>query len=714
VPLIGLDTSLQYVKGVGPRKAESLAAKGYRTVEDLLFHLPFRYEDRSRFAAIDSVRPGSRVTISGKVLSAVLRRTRKPGFTIFEAVVDDGTAGLNMVWFNQPYLRDVIKAGREVILYGEVGFSRYRGRVLQMENPQYEVRAGEDDDPIHTGRMVPIYQRLGDLSPRMVRTIMHNILSALPGKIPDPLPPSLAEARGMMARGAALRAVHFPPEEADLEEYHARSSDAHRRLIFEEFFLLQLALGIRRQGIEREVRALPHRTTPETRRKLAAVLPFHLTAAQKRAFKEIVDDLTSPHPMNRLLQGDVGSGKTIVALLAMVLAVENGRQAALMAPTEILAEQHYRGISRQLEKAGYEVRLMTGAMTAADRRPLLRGIQEGRVQILVGTHALIQEAVVFKSLGLVVIDEQHRFGVVQRAALRGKGPQGVSPDVLVMTATPIPRSLALTVYGDLDFSVIDELPPGRRAIRTHLRPESTRARIYEFIRAEAGKGRQAYIVLPLVEESEKSDLRAAVAMASELSRKSFRDLEVGLVHGRMKPEERDETMKRFAAGEIDVLVSTTVIEVGIDVPNATVMVVEHAERFGLSQLHQLRGRVGRGAHASHCILVHGEDLTEEAARRLKVMEESSDGFHIAEKDLEFRGPGEFLGTRQSGLPEIRIGNIIRDHALLEEARREAHRILEEVRAEAGRGAGAAASRHRPLLDHMKRQWGDRIGLMDVG
>ena len=710
MPPLTLETSLQYVKGVGPRKAESLALKGYRTVEDLLFHLPFRYEDRSNFATIDSLRPGSRATISGRVISSVLKRTRKPGFTIFEAVVDDGTGGLALVWFNQPYLRDIIKTGRDVILYGEVGISRYRARVAQMENPQYEIVADDGAEAIHTGRVVPIYQRLADLSPRMVRTIMHNILAALPDKIPDPLPPSLAQGRGLMPRGTAIRAVHFPGEGADLDAYQARTSEGHRRLIFEEFFLLQLALGLRRQGMEQEQRAVAYQTTVAIREKLRSVLPFHLTEAQKRVFKEIVGDLTSPRPMNRLLQGDVGSGKTIVALLAMLLAVENGRQSALMAPTEILAEQHYRGIARLLEKARYRVQLLTGTMTAAARRPVLRSIEEGYVQILIGTHALIQEKVTFKDLGLVVIDEQHRFGVVQRAALRGKGKGGVSPDVLVMTATPIPRSLALTIYGDLDLSVIDELPPGRRAIKTHLRPESGRARIYDFIRAEAAQGRQAYVVLPLVEESEKSDLRAAVAMAAELQKKTLRDLRVGLVHGRMKPEERDKTMKGFAAGEIDVLVSTTVIEVGIDVPNATVMVVEHAERFGLSQLHQLRGRVGRGAHASHCILVHGEDLSSEAGRRLAVMKESSDGFHIAEKDLEFRGPGEFLGTRQSGLPEIRIGNIIRDQALLEEARREAAAILEEIRA----GSSATVTRHRPLLEHMRRQWGERIGLMDVG
>jgi ATP-dependent DNA helicase RecG len=383
-----------------------------------------------------------------------------------------------------------------------------------------------------------------------------------------------------------------------------------------------------------------------------------------------------------------------------------------MAPTEILAEQHQRGIAALLGRGPgrYRAQLLTGAMTAAERRPVLRAIENGYVQIVIGTHALIQESVRFRDLGLVVIDEQHRFGVAQRQTLRGKGRGGVSPDVLVMTATPIPRSLALTLYGDLDLSVIDELPPGRRPIATHLRPEGNRPRIYEFLHAEAKKGRQAYIVLPLVEETEKSDLRAAVDLAAELSRGPLRDLDVGLVHGRMKPDERDDQMRRFAAGDIDVLVATTVIEVGIDVPNASVMVVEHAERFGLSQLHQLRGRVGRGPHASHCILVHADRLSDEAAQRLAVMRDHADGFAIAEKDLELRGPGEFMGTRQSGLPEIRVGNIIRDHAVLESARTEALAVLESMELP----AGAVRADHQALLDHMRRQWGDRIGLMDVG
>ncbi len=710
MPPMNLDTSLQYVKGVGPRKAQRLAEKGFHRVEDLLFYLPFRYEDRSRFETISSLRPGSRATISGRILSSALRRTRKRGFTIFEAVVDDETAGISLIWFNQPYLRDILKAGREVVLYGEATMSRYRVRSLTMENPQFEVISRDGTEAIHTGRIVPVYQRLGDLSPRMIRTILHNILEALPGLFPDPLPGSLLEGRGMMLRGDALRAVHFPPEDADLEAFQARASEAHRRLIFEEFFLLQLALGIRRHGMERERRQLAYKTSPEIREKLIRVLPFPLTGAQRRAFKEIVGDLTSARPMNRLLQGDVGSGKTIVALLAMLLAVENGWQAALMAPTEILAEQHCRGIASVLKDQRYRVQLLTGAMTPLERRPVLRGIEGGYVQIIVGTHALIQEAVAFRSLGLVIIDEQHRFGVVQRASLREKGQSGVAPDVLVMTATPIPRSLALTLYGDLDVSVIDEMPPGRQPVRTHLRSEEARPRVYDFVRGQVREGRQAYIVLPLVEESEKSDLRAAVKMAEELSGGVFRDLRVGLIHGRMKPEERDETMRRFMAKEIDVLVSTTVIEVGIDVANATIMVVEHAERFGLSQLHQLRGRVGRGPHASHCILVHGESLSEEARSRLAVLEESADGFRISEKDLEMRGPGEFMGTRQSGLPEIRVGNIIRDLALLEEARGEAAAILEEIRAH----PEAAPGRHRALLDHMRRQWGERIGLMDIG
>jgi len=578
-----------------------------------------------------------------------------------------------------------------------------------MENPQYEVLSRGEDESVHTGRVVPIYQRVADLSPRMVRTVMHNVFKALPGPLPEPLPSAMMERRGLMPRLEALRMVHFPPEEADLDQYQSRGSEAHRRLIFEEFFLLQLALGMRRESRLRSSRA-PFDTSPEIRGKLQSILPFHLTSAQKRAFREIVEDMTAGSPMNRLLQGDVGSGKTIVALLAMLLSVENGRQAALMAPTELLAEQHFRVMSRLLSGHSYRLHLLTGTLTAAQRRPLLRGLEDGYIQMLVGTHALIQGGVVFKDLGLVVIDEQHRFGVAQRAALRGKGDSGAGPDVLVMTATPIPRSLALTVYGDLDLSVIDELPPGRKPIRTHVRPESSRARILDFLRRQVAEGRQVYVVLPLVEESEKSDLKAAVEMARELREGALAGLPIGLVHGRMKPEERDDVMRRFASGEISVLVSTTVIEVGIDVPNATTMLVEHAERFGLSQLHQLRGRVGRGEHESHCILVHSDEITDEAARRLEVMKESSDGFTISEKDLEIRGPGEFLGTRQSGLPEIRIGNIIRDFAVLEDARKEAAGVLERLRS----ARGEADPELEELTRHMGRHWGARIDLMDIG
>ncbi|MFQ5701605.1 MAG: ATP-dependent DNA helicase RecG [Acidobacteriota bacterium] len=709
VPPLTLDTPLQYVKGVGPRKAEKLSAKGYERVEDLLFHLPFRYEDRGHFTPVVSLAPCQRVTLSGTIASAVLRRTRKRGFTIFEIVVADETAAVSAIWFNQPYLRDILKAGRHVVLHGETRLSRYRGHALQLENPQYELLTADGSEGIHTGRIVPIYQRLADLSTRMIRVIIHNILTALPETVPDPVPADIRDSEGLIPRAEALRAVHFPPEGSNLEEYQTAASPGHRRLIFEEFFLLQLGLGLRRLRQERQKRE-PYTTSPAIRKKLRGVLPFRLTAAQRRAFSQIVDDLTGPRPMNRLLQGDVGSGKTIVALLAMLLAVENGLQAALMAPTEVLAEQHFRGISRLLEKTSYRVHLLTGAMTPAERRPVLRGVDGGYVHILIGTHALIQGGVVFRDLGLVVIDEQHRFGVVQRAALRDKAQSGAGPDVLVMTATPIPRSLALTIYGDLDLSVIDELPPGRREIKTYLRGEDSRARIYDFVLAEVARGRQAYIVLPLVEDSERSDLRAAVRVAEELSRGVFRDLRTGLVHGRLKPQERDDVMRRFLAGEVDVLVATTIIEVGIDVPNATIMVVEHAERFGLSQLHQLRGRVGRGAHSSHCILVHGENLSEEASRRLQVMEESSDGFFIAEKDLELRGPGEFLGTRQSGLPEIRIGNIVRDLSLLQRARSRASAIVEEIRAAPAEGI----RRHRALIEHMKRQWGERIVLIDVG
>ncbi len=705
--MLDLSSPLRYVKGIGPRRAEALEGAGLRTVEDLLFHLPFRYEDRGNFLPIAALLPGVKGTIRARVVGAALRRTRARGFTIFEMTVEDKSGSIRAVFFNQPYLRTLFTPGREVILHGEAGIARYGRRALVLQSPQFEVLAAEDDEAIHTGRVVPIYPRLPDLSSRAIRRIVHALLLALPATLPDPLPAAAARARGYPARREAFAAAHFPPEGADPVEFPGGRTPALSRLIFEEFFFLQLGFALARRESDAQLRAQRLRVDDALRDRLRSVLPFALTAAQRKALQEIARDLMSGRPMNRLLQGDVGCGKTVVALLAALLVVENGYQAAFMAPTEILAEQHHRSFQRMLRGKGYAVGLLTSGVQGAARRQVLAGLRSGALPILVGTHALTEDEVRFKALRLVVIDEQHRFGVAQRARLRGKPGDGHPADVLVMTATPIPRSLALTVYGDLDLSVIDSLPPGRRPVRTVLRGEESRPRVYEFLKAQVAAGRQVYIVYPLVEESETSDLKAAVAMADRLRRQAFPGLAVGLLHGRLRSEEREAVMGDFAAGRTPILVATTVIEVGIDVPNASVMVIEQAERFGLSQLHQLRGRVGRGPHDSYCILMAAPEITEDARKRLEVMCETNDGFLIARRDLEMRGPGEFLGTRQSGIPDLRVGDILRDHDILEDARREAFACAEGLK-------GGTTDESPALLAHLERRWSGRLGLIRVG
>ncbi|HEU4403131.1 MAG TPA: ATP-dependent DNA helicase RecG [Candidatus Polarisedimenticolia bacterium] len=701
--MIELGTPLRYVKGIGPRRAEELEPLGLRTVEDLLLHLPFRYEDRSRFLPIASLVPGLKATVRGRVVTSSLRRTRIRGFSIFEALVEDQSGAIRVLFFNQPYLRTLLAPGREVILYGEATPARHGRRGFVLQSPQVEVLADDDQEAIHTGRVVPIHPRLPGLSPRTIRRLIHTLLAALPETLPDPLPAGLSAARGFPSRRAALAGAHFPPGDGDPADWSGFRTPAHRRLIFEEFFFLQLGFALARRGSETRRRAgAPLRADDAIRERLRAALPFRLTGAQRRVLKEIAADLMSERPMNRLLQGDVGCGKTVVALMAALLAIENGHQAVFMAPTEILAEQHHRSFRRSLEGRGYLVGLLTAGVTGSARRQVLQGARTGAIPLLVGTHALLEEEVAFKSLRLAVIDEQHRFGVAQRARLRDKGKE---IDVLVMTATPIPRSLALTLYGDLDLSVIDELPPGRRPVKTVLRGEEKRADVYRFLRAQVAEERQVYVVYPLIEESEQKEVKAAAAMAEKLRRDVFPDLRVGLLHGRLKGEERERVMTDFAAGRTPILVATTVIEVGIDVPNATVMVIEQAERFGLSQLHQLRGRVGRAGHESFCILMAGEGATEEAHRRLEVMCGTNDGFVIARRDLEMRGPGEFLGTRQSGIPDLRVGDILRDHDILEDARKEAFAVAAALPAE---------PREHDLVRHLRRRWAGRLGMIQVG
>ena len=697
-----LQTPLQYVKGVGPKRAADLQRVGLATIEDLLFRFPLRYEDRGRLQPISSLKAGQEVAIAGRIQSSRLRTTRRPGFKIFEALVGDASGSIVAIWMNQSFLKDILRRDVHVVLFGTV--EARPG--LQILNPDYEV-IGEDGEPtepddaqtIHTGRIVPVYEKAGAMTPKMQRRLVFDVVSRLPDGLADPFPEDVRRRMNLPDRRAALADAHFPPPETPLDQLNGFRTPAQVRLIFEEFFLFQLGLMVRKRAAVRESKPRAIQVDDRIRESARSILPFKLTAGQRSALKELVEDMQRSTPMNRLLQGDVGAGKTIVALLAALVAMENGLQVAFMAPTEILAEQHFLSLRKFLEKSRFRVELITGATTGLRRRDLLARLAGGDINLVVGTHALVQGAVHFQCLGLAIIDEQHRFGVVQRATLRAKG---LLPDVLVMTATPIPRTLALTVYGDLDVSVIRDMPPGRRAIRTVVRPESRREDVYELVRSQLEEGRQAYVVYPLVEESEKVDLKAATAMADTLAQDVFPAYRVALLHGKMKQDAKDRVMRAFAAQEIHLLVSTTVIEVGIDVPNAAVMVIEHAERFGLSQLHQLRGRVGRGAHQSHCILLYQYPISKQGKARLEALAATADGFEIAERDLQLRGPGDFFGTRQSGLPTLRTGDLLRDHSLMEQARDEAARFLDQQALTA------------PLVERMKAAWPGRFGLMDIG
>ena len=665
-----LQSPVQFVKGVGPQRAEGLVKAGVRTAEDLLLHLPMRYEDRSSFVRIADLLPGMRVSVAGEVVIAGLRRARR--VTILEIRLDDGSGRLKAVFFNQPYLKDVLTRGRRVVLFGLVEKDSLGSRQLAMRSPQHELLEGEPGAGVHTGRVVPVYEKLGPLTVKPLRRVLSQLAAQVPEDLEDPLPEELRLRLDVIGRGEALRRVHLPGAGDGLEELNRFRSPAHLRLILEELLLFQLGLARRRAGLREARKRQAFEVTDAVREAVKRILPFPLTGAQRRVLREIASDLASPHPMNRLVQGDVGSGKTLVALLSMVVVLENGHQAAFMAPTEILAEQHFLTFKRLLRRCSYRVELLSSAVKGAARREALARIASGEAQVVIGTHALIQEAVRFKALGLAVVDEQHRFGVLQREDLRKKG---YDADVLVMTATPIPRTLALTAYGDLDVSVVDEKPPGRTRIRTLLRPAAQRRDVLELVRGELAQGRQAYVVYPLVEESEKlEDVKAATEAAGEWAT-ALPGVSVGLLHGRLKSAEKEEVMARFSGGELQLLVATTVIEVGVDVPNASVMVIEHAERFGLAQLHQLRGRVGRGAASSVCVLLAHGRLSEVARSRLDVMVETEDGFLIAERDLEIRGPGDFFGTRQWGIPALRVANLVRDRALLERAREEAWRLV---------------------------------------
>ncbi|HTS75967.1 MAG TPA: ATP-dependent DNA helicase RecG [Bryobacteraceae bacterium] len=696
-----LATPLMYVKGIGPARAAMLESKGLKTVEDLLLYAPFRYEDRSNVKTIRDLAPGEMATVIAEVRSARVSNLRRRNLGLFTATFADSSHSLlNGKWFHGAYLADVFHPGQKVALFGKVEFDSYSG-ALAMMHPEYEILSGDDegDASLHTGRIVPIYEAASKVTTRIFRTLLHRILESS-GPLPDALPAHLVSRMKLPDRWSALRGLHFPAPDSDLRLLNSFRSPAQFRLIFEEFFWLECGLELKRAKA-RVYPGIAFALTDRVRDRVKKMLPFKPTGAQKRVLGEIARDMAEPHPMYRLLQGDVGSGKTLVAAESAIIAIENGYQVALLAPTEILATQHYFYFKRLFQKLDYVTILLTGSTTARDKMQLKKLIAAGLAHVVVGTHAILEPDVEFKKLGLAVIDEQHRFGVEQRQALVEKGGH---IDVLVMTATPIPRTLALTVYGDLDVSVIDELPPGRKPIVTRHVAEDRVEQVYSFLKTQIDAGRQAYVVYPVIEESETQAMKAAQKMHEHLSTVVFPGTPVGLLHGRLATDEKEAAMEKFQRGGTKILVSTTVIEVGVDVPNATVMLIEQAERFGLAQLHQLRGRVGRGAEQSYCILVTGK-LNDAGRERIRTLVESNDGFYIAEMDMKLRGPGEFFGTRQSGLPELQIGNILRDGDILEIARNEA----------------ASFVANPPSPDELKRavefirdHWQRRYGLVQVG
>ena len=754
-----------YVRGVGPKVAEMLAPKDILTAEDLLYHLPFRYEDRQNPRSLDELKVGEMASVIAEVRGSALLRTRKA--PIFELTVGQGRLAMKCIWFNGTYLEGKFHAGQTVAVFGKVEPSRSSSN-LKMIQPQFEILPDASDDAetrlLEVGRITPVYESLGGarLASRWQRKTIFNLLEGVRGAVPECLPREMLVRLDLPDRETALREVHFPLEGTPFAQLQASATAAHRRLIFEELFFLELGLELKRRRMRERV-GIGFATNDKVREAIREVLPFHPTTAQKRALGEIVADLRSPSPMRRLLQGDVGSGKTIVALQAMLVALENGYQAALMAPTEILATQHYLAARKLLERSSrrYRIVLLTGSLDEDRKRHTRALINNGEAQLVIGTHALIEEKVEFDRLGLVVVDEQHRFGVLQRFKLMKK-PNQAEPDVLVMTATPIPRTLALSLYGDLDLSVLDELPPGRTPIATRRVPAERSQEVWDFVRKQVGKGRQAYIVYPVIEGSKddqpeldfshddaeaalepppppvrksvrkgktadlfpkaaqeanpaaKSGLKSAVEMHETLRTGPLAGLRLALLHGRLDADEKEIVMRRFQRGEIDVLVATTVIEVGVDVPNATVMVVEHAERFGLAQLHQLRGRVGRGAAKSFCILMTGPRVSPLAEERLNAMVRTQDGFELAELDLTMRGPGEFFGTRQAGLPDFRVANLLRDRKLLELAKMEAARFANAPAPDREAQSEITEAERARVWSRLKEAWQRRYGLVEAG
>jgi ATP-dependent DNA helicase RecG len=737
--MLDLSTPVQFVKGIGPRVAEVLAAKGIVTVDDLLHYLPFRYEDRLNPRTVAELRAGEMATVIAEVRNSGLFRTRR--MPIFQLTVGQGRSKLKCIWFNATFLQDKFQAGQMVALYGKV--EEDRDGHLQIMQPQFEIlgdlneEGGADEAEkkaiasLEIGRIVPIYESTGQgkLSPRWFRRIIRWTLDNLNPDLPDPIPQSVRAHLNLVSIREALLKVHWPDAGESFNDLQSSRTPAHIRMIFDELFFIELGLELKRREQKAQT-GIAFDLNTGVREAIKKILPFHPTAAQKRVLKEIATDMKLPSPMRRLLQGDVGSGKTIVAFQAAIIAIENGYQVALMAPTEILAQQHYYSARQILERAGYRIVLLTGSLDQERKRDVRRHIAQGNAQLVIGTHALIQDRVEFENLGLVVVDEQHRFGVMQRLKLMKKtddthvatvlqpslpigsdrsSPElSPEPDVLVMTATPIPRTLALTLYGDLDVSVLDELPPGRTPIVTRSVPDERAPEVWDFVRKQVAAGHQAYVVYPVIEENEERELKAAQQMHRQLREKIFPSLHVGLLHGRLDSDKKEEVMRDFQKGRIEVLVATTVIEVGVDVANATVMVIEHADRFGLAQLHQLRGRIGRGAAKSYCVLMRGGKVSEDGERRLDAMVRTSDGFQIAELDLELRGPGEFFGTKQAGIPSFRVANIIRDRDLLEAAKREAGFVVNGPNSEISKTEVDRA------LREMRARWSNSYGLVEVG
>jgi ATP-dependent DNA helicase RecG len=710
---------IRFAKGVGPQRASTLQRLGIETVEDALWTVPWRYEDRSVMTPIGQLVPGMVTAVCGTVVKNSAKRTRNRRFTVLEIGLEDQTGRLQAVFFNQPYLEQIFAVGKSIMMSGRVIAGKQGWMVPRMDVSQYEVVGEGTESTLHVGRIVPIYHETKGWTSRQMRVLMRGLVDEHAADLQDILPVPIRARQRLLPVQEAVVQIHFPKAGADLAALELGKSPVHRRLAFEELFLLQMALAARQRSVQVEKKRLHFNPRTPLLDKLGRVLPFTLTTAQDQVIREIFRDMIAPRPMNRLVQGDVGSGKTVVALHAIVLACGSGYQAALMAPTEILAEQHYRNLSPLLHSLGVNAALLRGSDKAATKKNQITHLASGRIQVAIGTHALIQKGVAFKSLGLAVVDEQHKFGVLQRKTLIEKG---YGPDVVVLTATPIPRTLAMTVYGDLDVSIIHTLPPGRKPVRTFLFGEAQRRRAYQILRDELQNKRQVYVVYPLVEESEKTDLQAAIQGAERLQEGELKEFRVGALHGRMKQADKEAVMTDFTEGKIQVLVATTVIEVGVDVPNATVMMIEHAERFGLAQLHQLRGRVGRASYQSYCLLMAatmGRNKTlpgkrptgnQESAslvkERLEALVRSNDGFVIAEEDLRIRGPGEFFGFRQWGMPEFRVANIVRDGDLLHQARLEAFSLLKQ-------DPQLTASAHQGIKEAMLRKWQTKLELGSI-